>query len=76
MESFSELEVSPSSERTHRIKSFSSESAGRFISSFEETSFSGSDEKSSVEEESLPSSSLLLSPFLLCFFGAVDSSSS
>jgi hypothetical protein len=55
---FSELEVSPSSERGRR----------RFISSSEETS--RSDEKLSIDEESLSS-------FVLCFFvDVVDSSTS
>jgi hypothetical protein len=73
MESFSESEVSPSSERARLRKNFISSESGRFIYSSEETSsISSSDEKSSDEES--PSSS----SFLLCLFGAhaVDSSSS
>jgi hypothetical protein len=74
---FSESKVSPSTEQAHRIKSLSSESVGRFISSSEEISSSDSDEKSSVDEESPSSSSSPLSSMLLlCFFSVVDLSSS
>jgi hypothetical protein len=63
---FSDSEVSPSSERPRQTKSFSSKSAGRFISSS-----SGSDEKLPVDEEEEEESS---SPIVLYFFGGVSSS--
>jgi hypothetical protein len=72
---FSESEVSPSSERAHRIKSFSSKSVGRFIFSPKETSSSDSDEKSLVDGEE--EESLLSLMFILQFFvNVVDSSAS
>jgi hypothetical protein len=64
---FSDSEVSPSSERPRQTKSFSSEPAGRFISSS-----SGSDEKLPVDEEEEEEESS--SPIVLYFFGGVSSS--